>query len=216
MSGSTGSIERDMLKRPSNKIITIAAAAMAITAFALPSVASAGSWGTIGTGHTLDSSSFTFTSHFFPAPPFFSAVTSSCTQTQFATDVTSAGVLTITSATFTGCTATGTGSACTATLTARGLPWRATGPTTTNVQIHDFNVTMRVETRPGASPPPCAIQDMTATLTGTLTGGTWNASAHQFAFSNADGLTTHVPGLGPWPTTTSGTFRDTSQTLTLT
>lgn len=215
MPGSTGAIGRNMLKRSTSKIVMIAAAVMAVTAFALPSVTSAASWGTIGTGHTLDSSNFAFTSHFFPAPPFFSAVTSSCTQTQFVTDVTSAGVLTVTGATFTGCTATGTGSDCTTTVTATGLPWRATGLTTTNVQIHNFNLTMLVETRPGASPPPCAIQGMTATLTGTLTGGTWNASTHQFAFSNADGLTTHVPALGPWPTTTSGTFRDTSQTLTL-
>jgi hypothetical protein len=216
MSGSTGFIERDMLKRSTSKIITIATAAMAVTAFALPSVASAASWGTIGTGHTLDSSSFAFTAQFPTGPPFFGPVTSSCAQTQFVTDVTSAGVLTITTATFTGCTATGTGSDCTATVNASGLPWRATGPTTTNVQIHNFNITMLVETRPGASPPPCAIQGMTATLTGTLTGGTWNASTHQFAFSNADGLTTHVPALGPWPTTASGTFRDTFQTLTLT
>ncbi len=189
---------------------------MVVTAFALPSVASAGSWGTIGTAHTLDSSTFSFTAHFFPAAPFFSAVTFSCTQTQLATDVTSAGVLTVTGATFTGCTASGTGSDCTATMSATGVPWQATGITTTNVQIHGFNINMEVDTLPGASPPPCAIQGMRATVTGTLTGGTWNASTHQFAYVNADGVTTHVPALGPWRTTVSGTFRDTSQTLTLT
>ena len=50
------------MKKFSKKGVLLFAGAMAVCAFAMPAMASASSWGTVGTHHTLTSSNLGFTS----------------------------------------------------------------------------------------------------------------------------------------------------------
>jgi hypothetical protein len=52
-------------------------------------------------------------------------------------------------------------------------------------------------------------------ITGTLTGGQWDATRHEVVFSDDDGLTSHGQA-GSSAVAVRGTLRDTAQTLTLT
>jgi hypothetical protein len=191
--------------------------AVVVCALAMPLMASAASWGTIGTEHTLDSTDFGFTTTIGG----FGEVSSSCSSSTLTMDVSSASALTATSASFTGCTAIGpTIGTCTATSTATpnpNLDWRVTGVTTSNVQIHGMVVDFTLERAPGVRSAPCLTVDgFRITVTGTLSGGQWTgngASQHEVVFDNDTGFVLHGPSTHP--ITTRGTFRDTQQTLTL-
>jgi hypothetical protein len=201
------------MKKFSGKSTLLFGAVMALCAFVMPSMASAASWGVIGSAHTIDSANLGFTA---PAVPGVGLVSSSCAETQFSSNVASAANLPITAVTFKNCTGSGPNIGhCTATPDATKLPWTATGTTLTNVQIHNIHITVKFETLPGATPPACGLNGQSVTLTGTLTGGAWTSGVHSVDFSSSPGLEVVGP-TGTALATVSGTVRDTQQTLTLT
>jgi hypothetical protein len=191
-----------MLKKFSKRSMLLFAGVMALAAF-VPSMASAASWGVVGSEHTLDSPDLQFS--------MAGAVPggSSCAVSQFTVDVRSAAVVTITSATFDNCVGTGAnGTGCTVTAKATKLPWTATGTTTDTIQIHGVHVDVKF------SAAGCTFANADITWTGTLTGGTWDPLAHQVTFVADSGLVSHS-ALGSTPASVTGTIRDTQQTLTL-
>jgi hypothetical protein len=195
----------------STKVALLLAAATAACALAIPSMATAASWGVIGTEHTLDSPSFGFTSS------AAGGVTSVCSRASLTTDVISAVTLTVTAATFTACTASGAAFGdCTETFTPTKLPWTITVPSTTNVQLHGFHVDVDLEDTPD-EPNSCDADGFNLTLTGTTTGGHWNgngANQHEIIFNNAHGPVYHSPLGNNIPVAMRATLRDTQQTLT--
>ena len=201
-----------MLKKLSKKGLLVFASVLALAAFVTPSMASAASWGG-GATHVLDSSDLNFINH-------AASLGSSCKVNTLHSVVSSAAVLTVTAATFSGCMGLGTtGGQCTTTPVAGGLPWTATGLSTTNIQIHNINVTVTYANTPG-NPTACPIAGVPVTVTGTLAspGHThWDALAHQVTLFNATGVVAHSAALGVagQPVTINGTIRDRTQTLTL-
>jgi hypothetical protein len=205
------------MKKFSKKGVLLFVGAMALCAFALPSMASASSWGAVGSEHTLDSPNIGFTSH-------VNQVSSSCSQSQFTADVRSTAALTITSASFTGCTATGPAiGTCTATSKATNLPWTATAVSTNNIQIHSIHIDVGFENHPGSS--TCAAAGVQFTITGTLTGARWTGNVrHGLDLegltgnpSSSDGLiATSSLSAVPQPVTAGGTVFDTQNTLVVT
>jgi hypothetical protein len=135
-----------------------------------------------------------------------------CTQSRLHVDVQSTARLTVTGATFTGCRGFGQAAGCTATVTASNLPWVVTAPTTTNVSIDSFGLTVTVGTTGSTA---CFFNsEVVMTMTGPLSAGTWNQAQHQMTWTNTTGLT-HAHSLGPFPSTFSAAYRDTTQTLSL-
>jgi hypothetical protein len=134
--------------------------------------------------------------------------------------VRSAAALTVTSATFRACTATGPNiGTCTVTAntTPHSIDWNVTGVTTSDVRINSVHVDVTFENPVGQT--DCTnVNGASITITGTLTGGRWTgngANQHEVNFTNAEGLSSHGP-TGTSTLTINGTFRDTTQTLTLT
>lgn len=193
-----------MHKKLSKKSALLFMGVLAIAAFSVPSVASAASWGAIGTRHTLTSQNLGFT---VGAPVSGGSI---CNQATFEADVRSAAILTITSGTFTNCVGTGSAAGCTATVTGTGFHWSATGLTTSNVTIDGVNVDVLFEGATGCSQNGQKVQ-----VTGTLGGGIWSAASHHVTYTGATGTTAHFAGLGSFPDTVTGTIRDDQQTLTL-
>jgi hypothetical protein len=170
---------------------------------AMPSTASATSWDVVGTTHVLDSTNLSF------SVPALSAGMI-CTNSSFDVDVRTSAQLTVTSGTFDNCEgAAGSSLGCTVTATATRLPWTVTASSTTSVSINGVHIDL---TYAGG----CSLAGTSVTLTGNLGGGVWNQPSHQVTYSGGTGLTQHIPGLGSFPMTLSGTIRDTQQTLTLT
>jgi hypothetical protein len=203
------------MKKFSKKGVLLFAAAMALCAF-VPSMASAASWGVVGSEHTLDAASAT-------SPLGFrndaNGVTSDCQRAQFTTNVASAAAAEITSASFTGCTLTGPAALiglCTATSTATNLPWTATAVTTSNIQIHGIDIDVSLENHPGGT--GCAVAGLQLRVTGTLTNARWNGNAanqHEILLDGAHGLVSHSALGNGQQMTLTGTIRDTQQTLTV-
>jgi hypothetical protein len=192
------------MKKFSKKSVLLFAAAMAVCAFAMPSMASAVNWSPVNSEHTLDSANTGFASN---------AITSVCSVSQFTSNVNASGsLLTITSALFRGCTATGPlpVGVCTATSVPTGLPWTAT-PSTTDIQIHNINIDVRFENHPGST--ACGISGATTSLTGTLSLGRFFNNTHTVHLTSAPGLTSQSPQLGDAAAVGNGTIRDTQQTL---
>jgi hypothetical protein len=194
------------MKKFSKKSVLLFAAAMAVCAFAMPSMASAASWSPINSEHTLDSANTGFSS---------AAITSVCSVSQFTATVNATGsALSISSALFRGCTATGPApvGVCTATSVGTGFPWAATPVSTNNIQIHNINIDVRFENHPGST--ACGINGATTSLTGTLSsGGTFFDNTHVLHLTSAPGLTSVSPQLGDQQAFGNGTIRDTQQTL---
>jgi hypothetical protein len=116
------------MKKFSKRSVLLFAAAMALCAFAMPSMASGSSWGPVGSEHTLDSTDFGFTSD-------VTGATSMCDRTQFTVTVTSTANIEIDSVAFTGCTFTAEALGATCTLTSRSLVFpglRLRGPQATS------------------------------------------------------------------------------------
>jgi hypothetical protein len=204
------------MKKFSKKGVLLFAAAMALCAFAMPSMASASTWGSVPSEHTLTSTA--------AGPVGFSAdalgTTSDCARTGFTVDVVSSAVVEITSASFVGCTATGPAASvgfCSATSTATGLPWTATAVSTSNIQIHGVNIDVAFENHPGST--ACVGAGLTLRITGTLTGAKWTgngAGQHSIELLGATGLVSHSAVGNNVPITTTGTVTDTQHTLTVT
>jgi hypothetical protein len=189
-------------------------AAITVCVIAVPSMASAASWGVVGTEHTLDSPNFSYRLSL----GLNGVDVASCTATSFTTTVTNSAFLTVTSAAFKTCvsnTDSGFSGHCTTTWTGTHFPWYVTG-TTTNVQILGMYIDVRYDSLTSGS--SCTLAGTDVTLTGSLTGGQWTgngAGQHEVTFANDSGLRAHGPWFFAIDTPTSGTLRDTAQTLTL-
>ncbi len=190
---------------------------LAVCAFVVPTTASAATWQTGGSvTHRLSSPNFTFNT-LVPTTDPDTTLGGSCGITEFDADVASASTIEITGVSFDGCRGTGIGSDCTLTATATQLPWTMTAPTTTTIQIHGIRFDLTFETGPGFG---CTLvaDGLKMTLTGTLTGGSWDPSSvgadRRVTFRNADGLTAHS-GLGLQPATVNADLRDTTGTWNL-
>jgi hypothetical protein len=197
------------MKKFSKKGVLLFAAAMALCAFAMPSMASASSWGVVGTAHTLDSQDLGFIND-------AQGVSSMCSRTQFTSNVATAAALEITAGSFSGCTlagaATGT---CTATSTATSLPWTATAVSTSNIQIHGVNINVFLENHPGST--ACGATGITIRVSGTLSGGRWTgngAGQHSVNVVGGTGLVS-ASALGTSAITPTGLITDTQGTLTV-
>lgn len=197
------------MKKLTKKSVMLFAATMAACAFALPSVASAASWGVVGSHHTLDSPNFGFTQTFGG-----SGMTSSCTSSSFTARVLNGGDLSIQSGSFGGlCTFGGSAVGdCTLTLQATGFPWRATAVTTSNIQIHGIDIDITFENPPAATGGVCNVPGLKETLTGILISGRWtgNTIHPRIDFADAEGLVMHSALGNGVPVTIRGSFTDTN------
>jgi hypothetical protein len=190
----------------SKKGVLLFVGGLAVCAFAMPSMASAASWGVIGSHHTLDGAVG------FSAP--LSGLVSSCSSNSFTSRVDNAGNLTITTASFGGlCTSSvaAAGIDCTTTWRGTGFPWRVTARTTTLIDLHDVHIHWRFEDMPGRAGSCGALANTNTTFTGTLTNGHWNPTTRQVNWTNAHGLHSSTAG----PVVLTGAVRDTQQTLTV-
>jgi hypothetical protein len=185
------------MKLFSKRSVVLFAGVMAVCAFAVPSMASAATWGPASSEQTLTS-----TDLFFTTDPGLTTG-STCSVAQFTATVT-ATRLDITSATFDRCVGEAGLANCTATPVAQRLPWTATP--TTPVVIDGVHISVLFEHKPGVAncPAPGAI----STLTGNLQGGTFNDTTHTLHFLNATGLTSHLIGGASSSTTVTGTITD--------
>ena len=192
------------MKKLSKRGALLCAVVVACAAFASPGAASALNWGPVGTAHTLDSSSVTLD---------FVGLSSRANcivelNTSAANPASSS--LTITGASFTSCFGAGAAASCGVAVVATGLNWTATGLAANNVKIDGMHVNVIFS---GAT---CAIGNpATVTVTGSLTGGVWNAAGHSVAYTVAAGLTGFLAGSPIGAVVTSGSFSDTAGTLTL-
>jgi len=201
-----------VMKKFSKKSVLLFAAAMALCAFAMPSMASASSWGVVGSEHTLDGT-LGFVND-------GQGVSSDCARVQVTVDVTSTAAIEITGATFSGCTATGAAvGTCTVTSTGTNFPWTATARTTSDIQIHGVNIDVFFENHPGSA--ACGAAGVPLRITGTLTGARWTGNVtHEIDFPSgtggASGLFSHSALGNGSAITVTGTLSDTQQTLTVT
>jgi hypothetical protein len=196
------------MKKFSQRGLLLFGVMLAVSAFVVPSMASAASWFQVGTTHQLFSPNLAFTVNV--------GVTlgSQCNGSEFDASVFSANTIEITSGRFVDCMGTFANSQCTVTATGTGFPWTATATSTSNVQIHGVHVTAVFENTPGNG-AACQVPG-TATLTGTLTGGSWNPTSNVVLLTDPEamGLTAHISPLGvSAPAFVTGTIRDTSNTL---
>jgi hypothetical protein len=198
------------MKKFSTKSTLLFAAAMAVCAFAMPSMASAASWGVIGTEHTLHSPNYGYINH-------ASAVTSSCTNSTFTVDVASSANLEITTANFRDCTTSGPAVGdCRTTTVATNLPWTATAVTTSNIQIHGIRIDVFLEDLPTGN--TCSADGINLLVTGTTTLGRWTgngAGQHSMDLNGGPGLSQHSALGNGTPQTVNGLIRDTQQTLVI-
>jgi hypothetical protein len=205
------------MKKLSKKGVLLFAAAMALCAFAMPSMASAASWGSLtATDHTLDSPNIGFTT----TAPVIGALTSSCTRSSFTSNIASTQNLEITTGSFGGlCTAVGPGiGTCTVTAVGTKFPWTATPVTTENIQLHGVHIDVFFENVPGLGSSCLNLNGQSVTITGTLTTGRWtgNSGEKTLDFSNSEGLSSHSNLLGTSPITTRGFITDTQNSLIVT
>jgi hypothetical protein len=204
----------------SKKSALLFGAVLAVCAFVAPSMASAASWSGLGT-HQLASANLNFTTNIAP----LGAAGSSCADSEFDADVVNAQVIEITGAVFRNCTGGsgfpaigGAADDCTVTATGTNFPWTATARLTTDIQIHQIDVDVAFETKPGGALGSCRLEGNTVRVTGTLTSGSFDPSAtaanRRITYTSAPGLTAHVLGTGlNGPAAVTGVFRDTTATL---
>lgn len=190
--------------------VTLFGGVLVACAFMAPSMASAASWGPLGTTHPLTSTNLRFDAHV----PNVGVGGVLCTNSRMDADVRESTRLTLTDITFGTCHGTGVAADCTPNMRATNLSWSATGHSTTDVSIDGMQVDIHFTNRPGD--PTSCIAPTSVTLTGGLRGGTWNGFSHQIEYLGATGLTAHIPGVGTVVATATGTLRDLNQTLTLT
>jgi hypothetical protein len=161
--------------------LVLAAAIGAMSAIAVPSMASAANWGPVNTFHTLNSpSSITFVVQ-SPSTPGFSCSSGPRFSAQVRTPA--SPLMDLTSTSTLSCTGTGTFAGSNATLALNGLPlWNVDGTSgTSNVKINSVNIE---GTFTGG-----AFGGMTFTMSGQLAGGVWSNLTRTLAFTNGTGLT---------------------------
>ena len=197
------------MKKFSKKGVLLFAGAMAVCAFAMPSMASASSWGTVGSHHTLTSSNLGFTSPIG---------TSMCTGSSFTARVLSTADLQITASTFAGCTliAPALGATCVMTMSGTfATPWTATARTTSDIQIHSVDIDTAFDNDTGTS---CgALTGQSARITGTLSSVKWhgNGATRTLELAGNSGVVSHS-ALGTTLIAPTGTIFDVGNTLSVT
>jgi hypothetical protein len=201
------------MKKFSKKGILLFAAAMALCAFAIPSMASAASFSPVGLENTLHSNDVGFTT----SGPAFGRIQSNCTRTSLTVQVTRASDLDVTGATFGGhCTMqfldVPGAPVCTMTEAATTLPWTGTAPSATNITILRIRIDVGLENTPGNI--NCSTAGLTGSsiiITGNLTGGVYNNGPRTLVYSNAPGLVSHnaATGANGTPVAVRGTFAST-------
>jgi len=187
----------------SKKSFLLFVSALAVAAFAMPSLSSASTFDPVGTNHTLTSTNLGFS-----VPTLAGGAV--CASSTFEVTVASATDARVTAATFADCTGNGSLANTTATVTVTGLPWTVT-PVGDSFVIDAIHLVNHFETAAGVPGP-------LVTLTGNLNGPTWTNSTHEGVYSSTGGLSAHIGGLGGsvFPAVVSGTIRDDQQTLTVT
>jgi hypothetical protein len=181
------------------KSLVLAAAIAAMTAIAVPSMASAANWGPLNTYHTLTSpSSITFTVTNGGSSAGISCSSGPRFTAQVRTPAST--LMDLTSTSTLSCTGTGaTFAGCNIALGLNGLPlWSANGTNPSNVAINSVNIEA---TFTGGS---CPVNGATSIVTGTLAGGVWSNLTRSLAFTSGTGLTftwTSVVVGGPFPVT---------------
>jgi len=174
--------------------LVLAVAVAALSAIALPSMASAANWGPVNTIHTLTSpSSLTFDVNLNPNPPpapppaGFSCGSGPRFTAQVRTPASS--LMDLTSTSTLSCTGTGALIGCNVALALNGLPlWSADGTSgVNNVKINSVSIEVTFTT--------CVqMGNSTGTISGTLAGGVWSNLTRSLAFTNGTGLTLTRPG----------------------
>lgn len=199
------------MQKFSKRGVLLFAAAMALCALVMPSLASAVSWSPAGLETTIDSPDIGFTS----TADNGLQIISSCASSSFTGTVNSTGsAIEITAGTFARCVASLPNAGnrnCTVTSVGTRFPWTATVPSTDNIQIHGIHVDVTFENTPGNT--TCAeagLNGANITITGTLGGGTWTGnSTRMIDFADDAGLVSHsILGLGT-PVTVRGTLLST-------
>jgi hypothetical protein len=184
---------------------SLVVAAVAACAFVLPSMASAASWAVVGSNHTFTSTNAGF---------FSAAITASCAQTTFTATVSTSQDMRITSASYNRCTSSGAiVGDCTKTMQPTNLPWRATPISSTNVQIDGVLIDVLLEQMPGQT--NCNVAGIKLTLTGSLTGATYNNATRRLDLNFGPGIRMHSPLGNGTPLTPSGQFTDNQETLSI-
>ncbi|HEX5924551.1 MAG TPA: hypothetical protein VFY45_12010 [Baekduia sp.] len=197
------------MKKLSQKSVLLFGVVLAVCAFVGPSMASAASWSGLGT-HQLFSPNLSFITG---APNFIGW---SCAQSTFDTVVTNGADAAVIGSRFSNCRGLpGAAGSCTLTPTGSRFPWTATATATAtdNIQIHNMHVNLAFEALPGTAASECLTFGLQITLTGTLTGGSWNPTSKEIAFTNAHGLAGHANSGGVLGLALTGTIRDIANTL---
>jgi hypothetical protein len=171
------------------KSLVLAAAVAALTAIAVPSMASAANWGPVNTIHTLTSPS-NITFNVTSAGGAISCSSGPRFTAQVRTPASPLMDMTSTTSNIP-CTGTGTMAGCNFVLALNGLPlWNADATSgTSNVKINSVNIEGTI----------CG--GGTFTITGNLAGGVWSNLTRALAFTNGTGLTYTVTGGASSPVT---------------
>jgi len=168
--------------------LVLAAAIAALTAIAVPSMASAANWGPVNTIHTLTSpSSITFNIQGVTPATAFSCSSGPRFSAQVRTPASS--LMDLTSTSTLSCTGTGQFAGCNMAVALNGLPlWNADGTSgTSNVKINSVNIEVTLSS--------CAASPGPYTISGTLAGGVWSNLNRSLAFTNGTGLTITGSGI---------------------
>lgn len=190
------------------KGLLLFAATMALSAFAISSTASAAIWTPANSNHTLSATNLFYT-WWDGGPNGFS-----CGTTTLGVHARSplSSTLDVTSAAFSSCVAAYPYSTtCNITVTPSGLPWTATGTTTSDVRLNVADLAIAYSSKPSWS---CPYGGATFHASGTLTGGAWNSGARSVTYSADTGLSVNYSQPGyPLPTyamQTTGVLTDTA------
>ncbi|HEV7492330.1 MAG TPA: hypothetical protein VGO10_01010 [Baekduia sp.] len=205
------------MKRFSKKSVLPFVGVLSVCAFALPGVASAASWfvdpgGAFPATTVLDSSNAANRLSFTTA----AGAGSTCAVATFDVDIRSSSDAIVTSAGFLNCMGTGLSVNCTLTAapTAASLPWTITNTTTTNITIHNVDLTLHFENTPGNA-TACATP-ITSRVTGNLENGSWSNAGREVTYTNAPGLVAHgIPGAPNSAATVTGTLASTNLNVTM-
>ena len=196
------------MKKFSKKGVLLFAGAMAVCAFAMPAMASASSWGVVGS-HRTPHLEQPRVQHPHRHHDVHRHVVSA--------RILSAVALQITQSTFTGCTFAGpVVGTCVWTPTGTfSTPWTATARTTSDIQIHSVDIDIPFDNHTGSS--ACAIAGSSMRIVGTLTGIRWhgNTGGRTLELAGASGLVSHSPLTGTVPIVPTGTITDVQETLTV-
>jgi hypothetical protein len=185
------------------KSLVLAAAIGALSAIAVPSMASAANWGPLNTIHTLNSpSSITF--NLTGAGAGFSCSSGPTFTAQVRTPASTLMDLTSTTTNIP-CTGTGFFAGCNFAFAMIGLPvWSVDGTSTTNVKINSVSIEGRYT---GGGSCSATFGSTPFPVSGTLAGGVWSNLTRSLAFTNGTGLTL---GSNPVTVTASEFIKDTT------